>query len=98
MKRGHMEAIHIHKIRLNSDRKCGVCGAEPLQSCTFGADDEGPPIDAELGWLEFQVLVAVNNLKDYDPNHYLVRVLSAALTPNYEGEGQPCSLLRNQAE
>lgn len=53
--------------------------------------------EAQRSWLEFQVFAAIHSLKEYDRNHYLVRVIEAAITPNYPGENLP-AFLRRQAD
>ena len=51
-----------------------------LETGRFVSSEE---IEAEAlaseSWLEFQVFVAVHNLKENSPNHYLVRAIEAAL-------------------
>ena len=57
-------------------------------------------VDLIREWLEFQVLMAVNSLKELDPNHYWVRVFEAANEPSFEGEDDSHlpSILRKQAD
>lgn len=110
--------MQMHALRKNQDELCPVCDAAPRHRCQIGTGPEEvidlsqpvkrdqqmqPALDVE--WLEFQLLACVNNLRQVKPNHYLVKVIEAALTPNYEGETprngdlfDDCALLKKQAE
>ncbi len=92
--------------------RCGhrIYGLEALDTLAKQAEADMEPVkrdqdmrspalldDAE--WLEFQLLATFHNLRQVKPDHYLVRVVSAALRyrPSQIDESPP-ALLRRQAE
>lgn len=81
----------MHQARKSIRHKCPVCGSAELLHCVqasrklpgkkpFHLAEEVPPLE----WCEFQLLSAVHDLKQLDPEHVLVRAVEAALSPQLE--------------
>lgn len=98
--------MKMHNARKSGKALCPVCGAEALRPCRHAepAADTRDPLDdeeARSAWCEYNLMVAVHNLRDVNPDHYLVRLIETALTND---EPEQLSLFdsgfmtRNQAE
>lgn len=72
----------MHVLRKNKSSKCLVCGAEPFRECDTQVNAGHNPFDepeAQLAWAEFALMAAVHNLREIKPDHYLVKVIEAAI-------------------
>lgn len=64
----------MHKIRKSMDVGCVVCGVGPYQDCLPGSHIPDPD---PVGQAEYELLRAINNLREVAPDHPLTRLFNA---------------------
>ena len=67
-----------HNTRHSISDTCPTCGSAPYELCITGSINNKEKM-VEKEWLEYQLFVALHNLKEVAPDHYLVTTVEMAL-------------------